>query len=994
MRQQLKIKNAGGITKTVSLLLIIVMIISVVPSVLSEDEPLSMEQTYAFSAPQFQQGSEGHAVIELDIIGADTIQTTYPGAPLLKVRADKIYLPEHAKDIHVTFSYDDMETGTLPEGQRLSPSPIPVPLKLPGSEMEPDLKTYEYIYDSHQPFGTHFTYDIGAGRNLDNEPCIIVSYHITPFILLNPAAGTYETIVGDTEVSVDYTLGELSLDDDETYDFLILAPSGFLSELQPLVNHKEDVGLDTKLISLDEIYDETYFELTEQERENYNRDDQETIKYFLYKAVDEWNVDYVLAVGGWRSFWGLDRPNIQFPIRFSRYNDGSEPGYASDQYYSFFKDYNNDTGKYFFDDWDTNNNDVIAEGVDTYDPHADVVFGRLACRNRMEVRTMVNKIITYETSAYDEEWFKKFLTITGDGFQDIVASGGSEGWNNNVWEFNIDAIDMVDGEYTLCAQSVVVNLQHEEIGEYGPVDEVHFTVDRSAPSRVTFHETDHLLLEPLDEEQDEIFPAQPIGTIVVPSDGDILGNTDVSYNPDEAYISDTTGWASVSYNDYTLRVKIKSYDPSPKDDINPPEDFGSYTKTLIWINNSEGLFTGPTKRYLLMYYEGEMECQQAHDYMDAADITFTDKKLWSSNGEWTGMRDVIDEISEGYGMVYFAGHGNPMSWGDHLPGIPGGRDDGMINGLKNFNMDFGLARYESEEGDPMFPMDHLTNGDKQPIILVGGCHNSYIDASFMKLIADPDTVLFTVLHGAWVPECFDWWLIRMPQGGGIASVGCSGLGYGYLGKYCITGLGGWINPEFFRIYAEEKIDILGEVFTQTITNYADTFGADGSNRKTIEEWVFLGDPTMKIGGYPPETGSLEVNENVSFGDIEAVGSRLVTEITNINDEDLTYFDWEIRVTGANPLGRYFGLTGTIFAGLFQGRIMSGSYNTDYVVRLRPDETLEISSQSLFGIGHFHVNVSVFDQEGELIAYRENPFTEDEEDGFLLGSRIILDHPEE
>ena len=866
-------------------------------------------------------------------------------------------------------------------------------MNLPDSTMEPDITTYESIYKSQEPFGTVFTYDIGAGRNPENEPCLIVSYHVTPFVLVNPAEGQYETIVGDASVSVSYTLGSLSLDDDEEgpYDLLVLSPSGFLADLQPLIAHKEDMGFDTKLVSLDEIYAETYFELTEQEREDYNRDEQETIKYFIYQAVENWDVDYVLAVGGWRSFWGLNRPNIQFPIRYSRYDDGSEPGYACDQYYSFFKDFDNDTQEYFFDDWDTNGNDIIAEGIDTYDAHADVVFGRLACRNRLEVRTMVNKIITYETSAYDEDWFKKFLTITGDGFQDIVVSGGSDGWNKNYWNF--DTTLYPAGEYTICAQSIVVNQQQQEIGELGPVDEVHITVDPSAPSRITFHETDHLLTTPLDEEQESLYPAQPIGTIVVPSDGDILGNTDVSYNPPEAYISDTSGWALISYQDGLLKVKVKAYDPSPKDDIDPPEDFGSYVKTWIWANNSEGVTMAKSKTYILMYYEGEMECQQAHDYMDEAAISFDDEKLWASNGKWTGMHDVIDEISEGYGFVYFAGHGNPMSWGDHLPGIPGGRDDGMINGLKCFNMDFGLARYETEEGDPMFPMDHLTNGDKQPIILVGGCHNSFIDASFMKLVADPDTVLFSVLHGAWVPECFDWWLIRMPQGGGMASIGCSGLGYGYLGKYCLTGYGGWINPEFFRVYANGT-DILGETFTQTITNYANVHGAAGTNRKTIEEWVFLGDPTLKIGGYEPDTGSLEVNENISFGDIEVVGSQLVTEITNINDKDLTYFDWEMRVTGANPLGRYFGLTGTIFASIFQGRVWSGGYNTEYVVRLKPDETMEISTQPLFGLGHIHINVSVYDNEGELIGYRENPFTEEEEDGFLLGSRIILTHPEE
>ena len=61
------------------------------------------------------------------------------------------------------------------------------------------------------------------------------------------------------------------------------------------------------------------------------------------------------------------------------------------------------------------------------------------------------------------------------------------------------------------------------------------------------------------------------------------------------------------------------------------------------------------------------------------------------------------------------------------------------------------------------------------------------------------------------------------------------------------------------MYAQEGKDILGETHAATITNYLTKFPIDwnveiGSDIqidcKTVQEWVLLGDPSLKIGGYP------------------------------------------------------------------------------------------------------------------------------------------------
>ena len=150
----------------------------------------------------------------------------------------------------------------------------------------------------------------------------------------------------------------------------------------------------------------------------------------------------------------------------------------------------------------------------------------------------------------------------------------------------------------------------------------------------------------------------------------------------------------------------------------------------------------------------------------------------------------------------------------------------------------------------------------------------------------------------------------------------------------------------------------------------------------------LGDPSLKIGGYPPSTSALDT-EDIIIGDIELGigGTNVETTITNDGDENLTYCDWEIKIEGASPLGRYFGLAGTIFGELFRGRVFRGEHTTEEIIVLYPDESVDISSNSAFGFGHVEVNVTVLDTDGETLVYKT-------EDGFLFGNHFILKHAEE
>ena len=68
---------------------------------------------------------------------------------------------------------------------------------------------------------------------------------------------------------------------------------------------------------------------------------------------------------------------------------------------------------------------------------------------------------------------------------------------------------------------------------------------------------------------------------------------------------------------------------------------------------------------------------------------------------------------------------------------------------------------------------------------------------------------------------------------------------------CVEYNGGYIEDRFFEAYGVEGKDVLGETWGTAITNYINTFPPleDRIDAKTIEEWVLLGDPSLKIGGY-------------------------------------------------------------------------------------------------------------------------------------------------
>lgn len=760
-----------------------------------------------------------------------------PGEPNLPKIIQTIEIPFGATDIDVSVKFSSYSektiSGIIQPAQNLIPLTT-MDYKSVNIKDNMDLS----IYQSSSPYPIEdYSFDVTCGINEDKELATFVTIDLFP-IKYQPLLNQI-SYAENADITVAYNNpSENIAPTSATTDLVIIAPEVFSDALTPLIEHKNNHGINTILKTTEDIFDE------------YNGFDKpEQIKYFIKDAKETLGITYVLLVGGLNSVINAKpRDDINqgysdwyVPVRYTNLfddpafplaSDFHDPGVISDLYYA---DLYGEGG--VFESWDPNSDGIYAAwdkpGVPDdkdLDFVPDVYLGRLACRSIEEVNTVVNKIINYESSPRDPSWFKKMVVVSGDGFLDQTDL-----------DFQWDTNQMATGNYRIYAQSYAPD------GESGPIEITSVTVDHSQSTVLTFNHNDN--------ERVTTFPGPPIAEVCTVSDGDILGNTDFYYTPteSEAYCNEFYHWANMSYLDGILTIRGKSYDPKP---------YGVLSDIHVWIkDDADNIVFSDWRNDTEMYYEGEWTTGEkellgrggALYYMPN---DFQREILWGSNGLFTGPQDIIDSVNSGCGFLFFSGHGSPNVWTDQKPGIPGNRVYGGIPGIQVTTLRPWPPFFEL----PLFPLDTLSNGEKLPIAVVGGCHNSQFNVSMIRGLFDILNYYFPSLpslsmwcHGYPVPETFSWRIVRDPDGGAIASMGNTGLGYGMPGKDLTTGGGdSWITIEFFRQYGTEGHDILGQAYSETLRNYVQTFDMTdlpAGHPKTIEQWVLLGDPTLQIGGY-------------------------------------------------------------------------------------------------------------------------------------------------
>jgi hypothetical protein len=223
------------------------------------------------------------------------------------------------------------------------------------------------------------------------------------------------------------------------------------------------------------------------------------------------------------------------------------------------------------------------------------------------------------------------------------------------------------------------------------------------------------------------------------------------------------------------------------------------------------------------YIDGEVYTQRALDNMPG----FIPIKLWTSDGSLSNSWDTVRTINKGCGFIFFSGHGNPASWATHPP-----NDETIwIDGMKLRHMPF------------------LFNGYKLPICITGsGCFNNMFNVS---LFNHP----FAVYP---IPKCWGEGMIFNQHGGSIATIGSTAFSYESPDVNSNRGGIEWLDVQFFKEYGINDVDILGECWSKTISAFLDNFSINWMDQspdgdaiivKNVQQWLLIGDPSLKIGGY-------------------------------------------------------------------------------------------------------------------------------------------------
>ena len=337
-------------------------------------------KTLKFSSPEILDNGNSISIV----VDEAPFYTRSTGQPMLPYSSFVLTFPLGTNINNIQITHSNPKQVQIDKPVKLAPSPtwysaknIPSDKLVTSNDCIVSLPWCSYSLGGGIDKGKHVTF---------------LSIHVYP-VHYYPERGVLEYI-SQIDIDIIYEKSQPLIQED-TYSFVIISPSKFLSPLNRLVDHKSENGITTKLVSLSEIYNGEFFTA-----EGY--DEPEKIKYFIKNAFEQWGTEYFLLVG---SIYKL-------PMRSSWFGNLEllTDMYYADLYY----------GDGSFCSWDSNGNHIYGEYYhndekDIVDLYADVYLGRIACQNLLDVYVVVNKIIKYESKPHDD-WWDKIILLGGDTF--------------------------------------------------------------------------------------------------------------------------------------------------------------------------------------------------------------------------------------------------------------------------------------------------------------------------------------------------------------------------------------------------------------------------------------------------------------------------------------------------------------------------------------------------------------------------------------------------
>lgn len=345
----------------------------------------SKEMDISFSAPQMKYNGN---YVEINILEADS-SILSPGKPVLPKSNQIMKFPLGTIIQNVQIIPSKVKQITLSKNVAIAPYPLMSFGKIGFIQNI----FYEGLYKSSEAYPKEwFDYKTGGGLD-DNDHVTFLSIQLFP-VKYTQELNKIE-YVEKIKIKVDYILPESPQTFPEVYDLLIITPSEYSANLDLLVEHKNNHGISTKLVTLEEI-------------NSSGRDKQEQIKYFIKESIENWGIKYVLLVGNKNKM----PVRYTYPMSFFIYKFLSDET-PTDLYYADIYD-----SKGNFCSWDSDNNNKFGENTlfysDKVDLYPDVNIGRLCCANNTELYDVVNKIINYEDEVFGQEWFNNITICGGD----------------------------------------------------------------------------------------------------------------------------------------------------------------------------------------------------------------------------------------------------------------------------------------------------------------------------------------------------------------------------------------------------------------------------------------------------------------------------------------------------------------------------------------------------------------------------------------------------
>jgi hypothetical protein len=253
-------------------------------------------------------------------------------------------------------------------------------------------------------------------------------------------------------------------------------------------------------------------------------------------------------------------------------------------------------------------------------------------------------------------------------------------------------------------------------------------------------------------------------------------------------------------------------------------------KTFIGIG-------GKTYAYYAGKPDGEYCCDLAYNYTKNAIPDLQLVGCYSTNRDTGGLTptptDIIQAMNEGAGFVDFQGHGAAYAW--NTIWFDGEYPEDWTGGINVY----------------FFPF--ISNQNKLPVVVVGGCHNALYNITLLAALNDKlkDNVSDQYFCPVPSPVCFSWGLVVKPRGGAIASTGCTGYGLGSEdeGIDNPVSLSGELEMNFFWQIGNNSVTNLAKAHSQAIIKYINENKIGQLDAFVITNWALFGDPSLKLGGY-------------------------------------------------------------------------------------------------------------------------------------------------